>query len=260
MGVQRVGGLLARMSCALVVIAAAHVAHSQTLTVAAAASLRESFTELAKSFESRHSGVHVRLSFAGSQSIAASILLDAPVDVFASADEVQMQRVIDGKKASKSSPLCSNRLVIVVNRSVALRIHSLADLGKPGIRVALANSKVPVGAYTDKVFARLPSVETAAIQAHVRTRDPDVRTVLTRVSLGEVDAGIVYATDAAVGKDIAVVPIGREVQAPILYVIAPLSHSHVSRLAQQFVALALSTQGQLVLARHGFLPAPKSIP
>src|SRR5580704_13777812 len=103
------------------------LAQGRTLTVLAAASLRESFTEMARAFEASHHGDHVRLTFAGSQQLAASILLDAPADVFASADEIQMKRVVSEGKAGHVSTLCSNRLVIAVNKQATNRIHSLAD-------------------------------------------------------------------------------------------------------------------------------------
>lgn len=233
-------------------------APARTLTVLAAASLREAFTEIARVFEAKHPGDQVRLSFAGSQQLAASILLDAPADVFASADEIQMNRVIAAGKAGAASTLCSNRLVIAVNKQAALRVRKLADLAQPNLIVILAKQVVPAGAYTEKLFARLPSSEAAAINANVRSRESDVRTVLARVALGEADAGIVYATDVSAAQDSVVsVPIGLEVQTPVAYMISALSRSPEPSLAAAFVKLTLSPRGQSILRTHGFLPPPR---
>ena len=232
-------------------------ADARTLTVLAAASLREGFKDMAHAFEAKHPGDHVRISFAGSQQLAASILLDAPADVFASADVAQMTRVVSAGKAAKPSILCSNRLVIAVNKLAVLRVRKLADLGKPGVIVVLAKLLVPAGAYTEKLFARLPSAEVAAINANVRSRESDVRTVLARVALGEADAGIVYATDIDASQDHVVsVPIGLDVQTPVAYMISALSGSSERSLAAEFVKLTLSPRGQAILHAHGFLPPP----
>src|SRR5579871_2536828 len=125
---------------------------ARTLTILAAASLRESFKELAHTFEASHPGEHVRITFAGSQQLAASILSGAPADVFASADELQTKRVVSGGKAGYVTALCSNRLVVAVNKKSANQIHSIADLGRPGLRVVLAKIPVPAGVYSEKLL------------------------------------------------------------------------------------------------------------
>lgn len=247
----------ARVALALALLVSAAAASGAELTVLAAASLRESFTELAHRFEVAHPGAHVRITFAGSQQLAASILLDAPADVFASADTVQMDRVIHAGDASRARELCSNRLVIAVNRQAAARIHSLADLGRGGIRVVVAANAVPAGAYTLKLLAKLPAAEARAIEANVRSREADVRTVLTRVALGEADAGVVYATDVAAAKStVLAVPIGAAVQSPVAYMIAALTHAREPNLAAGFVDLVLSPEGAAVLRRRGFIVGP----
>ncbi|MHB8636887.1 MAG: molybdate ABC transporter substrate-binding protein [Fimbriimonadaceae bacterium] len=247
-----------RFVLSLALLATGALANAQTLTVLAAASLRETFTEMSRVFEADHPGVRVRTTFAGSQQLAASILLDAPADVFVSADEAQMNRVLAGGKARQGSWLCSNRLVVVMGHNAVSRIRSLADLGQPGLRVVLAQPKVPAGAYADFAIGKLPASQAAAIRANVRSREVDVRTVLTRVELGEADAGIVYTTDVASAHGrVSSVPIPVKLQSPVIYVIAALSRSPAPGLAAAFVKLALAKQGQAMLHAHGFLPAPK---
>lgn len=233
-------------------------ASAATLTVLAAASLRESLTELAKDFEASHPGTRVRITFAGSQGLAASILLDAPADVFVSADSIQMNRVVTGGKASpkRIGRLCSNSLVVAVNRAAAAKVRSWDDIAKPGLRLSLAKPAVPAGEYADALIAKLPAAKANAIKANVVSRENDVRTVLARVSLGEADAGIVYVTDVlAGGNGIVSRSIPAKLQSPVLYEIAPLSGAREGILAGEFVTLALSKTGQGILKRHGFLPA-----
>lgn len=244
-------------------MAVAWVAQAQTLTVLAAASLRESFTQLATGFEQAHPGVHVRISFGGSQQLAASILLAAPADVFASADVPQMQRVVSGGKATPHAVqwLCGNQLVIVTNGNRS-DLKSLADLSRPGVRIALAKPKVPVGEYSDKVLTAatrlIGAVKVAAIRRNVVVRDDDVRAVLLHVSLGEADAGIVYATDvAAAKKQVGSAAIPNSLQPKVDYEIAPLSGSGQAALARQFTEYVLGPAGRQALARRGFVVAEK---
>jgi len=181
--------------------------------------------------------------------------------VFLSADEAQMNRVVAARKARRGTGLCSNRLVIVVPKASASRVPSLTDLGWPGLRLVLAKPEVPAGAYADRIIAKLPPTQAAAIRANVRSREADVRTVLARVEMGEADAGIVYATDVAAAQTrVLSVSIPEKLQTPVLYVIAPLSRSASPDLASAFVKLAVGAKGQAILRGHGFLPAPPRQP
>jgi molybdate transport system substrate-binding protein len=252
---MRLSGL--RLGFIFVVLATGVLARAQTLTVLAAASLRESFSALAKDFERSHPGVNVRITFAGSQQLAASILLGAPADVFASADEVQMARVLEAGKGGSRGVLCSNRLVIAVSAAARGKVNGVADLGVRGLRLVLAKQAVPAGAYAEKVLAKLPSAEASAIRNNVRSREPDVRTVLTRIELGEADAGIVYATDvAAKPGSVKTVQIPDRLQTPVAYMIGIVNRTTVAKLADAFISLTLSKSGQHVLRVHGFLPPP----
>jgi molybdate transport system substrate-binding protein len=216
---------------------------------------------MAKAFEANHPGDQVRITFAGSQQLAASILLDAPADVFLSADETQMNRIVAAGKARRGTWLCSNRLVIVVDKDSASRVPSLSDLGWPGLRLVLAKPQVPAGAYADRIIEKLPPTQAAAIRSNIRSREADVRAVLARVEMGEADAGIVYATDVAAAQNRMIsVPIPDKLQAPILYEVAALSGSAAPDLAAAFVKLAVGAKGQAILHAHGFLPAPRRRP
>ena len=250
--------MVARGVLLLGILALSLAAGARTLTVLAAASLREACTEMAKEFEASHPGDHVRMSFAGSQQLAASILLDAPADVFMSADEAQMARVVKAGKARHPSHLCSNRLVIVVPKASASRVPSLTDLGWKGLRLVLAKHEVPAGAYADQIIAKLPPTRADAIRANIRSREPDVRTVLMRVAMGEADAGIVYATDVVAGQNrVQGVLIPEKYQTPVLYLVAALTKSEQPALASAFVKLAIGSKGQAILHAHGFLPPPR---
>ena len=221
----------------------------RTVTVFAAASLTASFQALAAAFEQAHPGAHVQLNFAGSPTLVQQIQDGAPADVFASADEATMQKVVD-QNAVAGSPtvFTQNTLEIAVAPGNPKHVVGLADLAKPGLVVALCGPTVPCGRYAAEAIAKAGATMPAASQ------EPDVKAVLTKVSLGEADAGVVYVTDVkvAAGK-VQGVPIPQAGNVVARYPIAPLAHAPNASGAAAFVAFVFSADGQRVLATFGFL-------
>ncbi len=229
-------------------------AQAADLTVSAAASLSNAFKELAPGFEAQHPGTRVLLNFGASDALLAQISKGAPVDVFASADQDTMDRA-DAQKALLAGTrrnFVSNRLVLVVPASGAVPVKALTDLKETAVqRVALGKPEgVPAGRYARGALeaARLwPAVSAKAVYAS------NVRQALDYVARGEVDAGFVYVTDAAVQPDkvrvVTVVPT----EAPIRYPVAAVAGGAQAEAARQFIDYLLTPAAQAVLAKHGFL-------
>ena len=223
-------------------------AETETLTVLAAASLREPFTLLGEAFEDAYPGVEVRLSFAGSSELAQQVLAGAPADVFASASPATMQSVTGAGLASAPRTFATNTLVVAVpTTGRAVPVTTVADLARPDVDVALCLAAVPCGAAAAEMLDR------AGLVVEPVTLEPDVRAVLTKVRLGEVDAGIVYATDV-LSADGAVtgIAVPDELQVPVEYPIVVLDAAAAP--ASDFVALVLGPTGSRILADAGFGP------
>ena len=235
-----------------------------TLTVFAAASLKSSFTEIGNDFHAAHSNVTLTFSYGGSDTLATQITQGAPVDVFASANTTQMNVVFKAGQISSTSPkvFAHNRLVVVLPKSNPGNIQTLQDLAKHGLKVVLAASTVPAGQYALQFFAKAsadpsfsPSYKTQVL-ANVVSYETDVTSVLTKVTQGEADAGIVYTTDAqTVASSVTTITIPDALNVIATYPIAPIKGSPHADAAQQFVDYVLSSSGQAVLAKYGFLPA-----
>lgn len=225
---------------------------ARIVRVFAAASLTQSFEEIATAFEAMHSDVKVELHCAGTPRLVLQLLQGAPADVFASADAKQMQRAFDGELARGAvKPFASNRLAIITEPDNPHGIQSLADLQRESVRVLLCGPKVPAGRYAREALAK------AGVQIESRSDEPSVRAVVSKVQLGLVDAGIVYATDAvqSVAKSSE---SPHSVSIPALhnivarYPIASLLAGSQPQLGEAFVAFVLGESGQRILASHGF--------
>jgi molybdate transport system substrate-binding protein len=233
-------------------------AKPRDVTVFAAASLREAFTSLAGAFEGSHPEAHLVFSFAGSQTLRAQLEQGAPADVFASADERHMQALVAAKRVQQPRVFATNELVVVVALDRASSLKTLAAL--PGAaRIVLGAPEVPVGAYTaqmlDRASRTLGADFKTRVEAHVVSREPDVRQVLAKVALGEADAGVVYRSDALVAKGkVALVPIPPEDNVRATYPVAVTTGALAPELGRAFVELLASPSGQLALAERGFLP------
>lgn len=225
-----------------------------TIVVSAASSLTDAFTELAEAFEAEHDGAEVELNFGSSSSLATQIVEGAPADVFASANQAQMDVVVDAGLAESSTIFALNRIVVAAPSDSDV-VQSFEDIANPGVRLVLAGAEVPVGDYArqaiDAAEAATPGFAEAAL-ANVVSEEANVRAVLAKVELGEADAGIVYETDAAISGDaVRVVAVPEEYVPASEYPIAVVGEEP-SSLARSFVEFVQSAEGQAILARYGF--------
>jgi len=220
---------------------------SGDITVFAAASLRETFTELGKQFQTANAGTKVTFSFAASSALAEQINSGAPADIFASASSRNMEQVVRAAGASGSKVFATNKMEIATPPSNPAKVVSVNDLAKSSVKTALCQPQVPCGAVAQQVFTN------AKITVKPVTLEPDVKSVLTKVQLGEVDAGMVYVTDVkAAGDKVKGVEISDDVNASTDYPIAALTKSANPGVASAFVDLVFSPAGQSVLDTAGF--------
>lgn len=222
---------------------------SGTVTVFAAASLKESFTTLGREFERQHPGTRVTFSFGGSDTLAASIANGAPADVFAAADSRTMAVVAD-RKDTAGAPVtfARNRLEIATPPGNPHRISSLKDLTRPGLKVVLCDRAVPCGAAAQKALA------AGGLRLTPVSYEQDVKSALTKVELKEADAAVVYRTDVrAAGGRVRGVEFPESAKALNDYPVALLRNAPNATAAKAFVHLVTSAEGQKVLARAGFL-------
>lgn len=236
----------------------------KTLTVLAAASLTESFTELGKAFEAQNPGVTVVFSFAGSQQLAQQLDQGAEADVFASASKKYMDAAVTSKRVSADSaqPFVKNRLVVIFPKDNPAGIKELKDLSKAGLKLDLGDKAVPCGQYAldflDKAIkdSGFDATYKDSVIKNVVSYEDNVKAIITKVSMGEADAGIVYVTDvtAAVADKLGTLDIPDALNTIASYPIAPVADSKNADLAKAFVAFILSADGQAVLAKYGFLP------
>ena len=220
---------------------------SGEVTVFAAASLRESFTVLGEQFEAAHPGTEVTFGFGPSSGLAQQITAGAPVDVFASASQNTMDQVVEENHALEPTTFAENVLEIAVPANNPGGIEALDDLTRPGVKVALCQEQVPCGTVAASV------VEEAQIDVTPVSRETDVKAVLTKVQLGEVDAGLVYTTDvSAAGDRVRGIQIPADVNASTSYPIAVLTEAPNKTGAQAFVDHVLSPEGAKVITEAGF--------
>lgn len=240
-------GVALAVAVGLVTGCSASTTSQQTLTVSAASSLTEVFTGLAATFEKDHPGVDVSLNFAGSSALAEQVNAGAPVDVLATASPATMATVVDAGNAENAVVFATNRLAIVVPTGNPAGITRLADLADPDVQTAICAPDVPCGAATERLLS------DNEIDVRAATLDPDVKSVLGRVVSGDVDAGIVYVTDAlAAADDVDEVALPDEVNVETDYLIAQITDTRQPALAGEFLALVTSPAGATALADAGF--------
>jgi molybdate transport system substrate-binding protein len=221
------------------------------IKVFAAASLTAAFTELGAQFTAANGGTRVSFNFAGSQALATQIQQGAPADVFASADVPNMDKVRD--LVGDPQVFAGNLLQIVVEKGNPKGVKGLDDLAGSDLKVVLAAEEVPAGKYAKQILDR------AGVSVRPVSREDNVKAVVTKVSLGEADAGIVYVTDVTAGGDkVEGVDIPEEQNVVATYPIATVKASKAQDKAQAFMDLVRSDLGQQVLENHGFLPPPTS--
>jgi molybdate transport system substrate-binding protein len=236
---------VALCACVAAGAAAGKSARSKAgVTVFAAASLTDVFPAIDKSNT---------YSFAGSNALATQITNGAPADVFASANTTLPAQLFAQGIVEKPVVFTRNTLVIVVPKSNPANITSIYDLEKPGIKIDVANSSVPVGSYTLQVLDQMGL--RSQVSANFVSQETDVRSVLSKVQLGQADAGFVYSTDAqTVPGQVSVVKVPAWAQPKVAYSMAIVSRSANKAAAQAFINEVLSRAGQATMRKYGFLP------
>lgn len=229
--------------------------------VSAASSLTDAFTELARTFEAKYPGTKVTLNFASSSTLATQINEGAPADVFASADRTQAEAVHRERRVSEPVVFARNALVIATPKG-STGVQTYADLAKPGLKLVLAAVGVPIGAYSQQSLLAADLAGEfgpgflARVIANVRSRESNVRALLTKVQLGEADAAMVYRTDILTAPEVEGIPVPDPYNVTAEYLIGPLKTGKNAAGAAAFTALVLSEEGRTLLARHGFtMPA-----
>jgi molybdate transport system substrate-binding protein len=230
-----------------------------SLHVLAASSLRESFTSLGAAFEREHPGVHVAVTFAGSQELRFQIEHGARADVFASADEKHINALAGAGLVEAPHVFARNTLCIAVSDSATAVVRSLADLPRAE-HIVLGAHEVPVGAYAELLLDRASRKFGAdfreRVEHHVVSRELNTRQVLAKVTLGEADAAIVYRSDlAAAGAKAHAVRIPPELDVVAAYPVAVLRGAPEHTLGEQWVAFLTSSEGQRSIVASGLLPA-----
>ena len=234
-----------------------------TLTVFAAASLTDAFKDLGRRLEQQTPGLSVVFNFAGSQQLALQLEQGAAADVFASADQrwmnyAQEHSLVEGDP----QVFARNRLVVVVPKTNPARIGGLPDLARRGTKIVLAAEAVPVGKYSRDALHNLASASgfpegyDTRVLANVVSQEDNVKGVVSKVQLGEADAGIVYRSDVtpAVSRYLRTFDIPDEYNVLASYPIALVKGGTGREAAEVFISLVLSEEGQRVLSRNGFLP------
>jgi len=233
---------------------------SHTLTVYAAASLTDAFTEIGKAFETEHPDVRVVFNFGGSQNLRTQIEQGAPADVFASANTKEMDTLVTNKFVNADVPqiFLTNQLVVILPKNNPAGITSLEDLSNPGLKLVLAAEEVPAGRYARQVLENLNSMFGAnyrdKVLANIVSNEDNIRQAVTKVQLGEADASIVYVSDAVAVPDLQQIKIPIDVNVLAEYPIAALAESQNSDLSNEFIAYVLSAEGQSILEKWGFTP------
>jgi molybdate transport system substrate-binding protein len=238
-------------------------AQGKQLTVFAAASLTDAFTEIGQNYHTNHSDTKVTFNFDGSQILQTQIENGAYADIFASASNTQMNALKSQGLMNNSTVnvFAQNKLVVIIPKSNPANITTLADLAKPGVKIVIGTQSVPVGNYTLQVLDKMAN-DTAygpdyknRVLANVVSQEPNVNNVVTKVALGEADAGFVYQSDVPLKQkdqvDKIVIPDKYNVIAQ--YPIGILKQSKDRALAQDFINYVNSPAGQAVLQKYGFI-------
>jgi len=235
---------------------------TRTLTVFAAASLIDAFQEIGKAYEAIHPGVKINFSFAGSQVLRTQLEQGALTDIFASADHKNMDILIkDNLIASNSyQDFATNRLAVVLPSNNPAGVKSLEDLARLNLKLILADPSVPAGNYAQQILFNISKDPeygesfSSAVLANVLSYETDVKQVVTKVELGEADAGIVYVTDAFAAPDLVTIPISEKFNIIAQYPIAILTNSPNPYLAAGFISFITSPDGQAIMEKWGFNP------
>jgi molybdate transport system substrate-binding protein len=266
-----IGQLLLAVALALVVLAPASIpalpaaatpAQQTTLTVFAAASLTDAFKEIGMAFEAEKS-IPVTFNFGASTQLRTQLQQGAVADVFASADQAQMNNARgDGSIAGPDVTFAMNRLVVVTPKNNPAGIMSAADLARPGVKLVTAAPEVPIGVYTQNMFDKMSQIDVFGTafkdraNANIVSREPNVRQVVAKVQLGEADAAVVYLSDVTPqsAPDLMTIAIPDDLNTLATYPTALVTSGPQVELGQAFIDLVMAPAGQAVLQKWNFTP------
>jgi molybdate transport system substrate-binding protein len=236
---------------------------TKSVTVFAAASLTDAFQDIARRFEASYPGSQVIINFAGSQRLALMLEQGATADVFASADQRSMDRLVATGLVQRDAPsiFARNQLVVILPVDNPGRIQALEDLARPDLRLILTGEQVPAGAYARQVLENLAADPVHgvnfkdAVLRNVVSNEENVKQVVAKVRLGEADAGIVYQSDVTsnVADELRQIDVPDRFNITADYPIAVLGSAPSGDLARQFVQFVLAPEGQIALERWGFM-------
>ena len=252
-------------ACTWLVVEGQNIPDAESeLTVFAAASLAEAFSQTSDSFQVEHPDIKITLNFAGSQQLAQQLAQGAPADVFASADMTQMQAAIQSDRVIPEyvRVFAHNRLVVIYPQDNPGNLDTLQDLANPGVKLILAAKAVPVGQYSQEFLHKASFDSDFGIDfenkvlENVVSYEESVRAVLSKTILGEADAGIVYKSDISAKNTLQLGQLEIPEQLNVLasYYIAPVSDSHQKNSSNLFIDYVLSTTGQTILSDFGLIP------
>ncbi len=237
-------------------------AQAASLTVFAASSLTDAFTELGRTFDAR-TGHTTTFSFGGSQALRTQLENGAKADVFASASPAQFEPLVRAGLIASGAPFTRNTLAVIAPKD-HLGVRTLSDLTKPGLRIVIADKAVPVGDYTRRMLAAIEQSGSygkdfsGRFLKNVVSEEPNVRQVALKVQLGEADAAVVYRTDVtpALRPLVRLIALPTRFNQSASYPIGPLKASANAEAARAFVAFVRSGEGQRILHKWGFLKVP----
>lgn len=220
-----------------------------TVTVFAAASLTDAFVEIADAYEAANPGVSVELNFGGSSSLREQILQGAPADVFASANESNVDELVDAGELDPANIFATNRLQIVVPAGNPAGITGLDDFADDDLLIGLCAEEVPCGDFGRQ------ALDAAGVTPSQDTDEPDVRALLTKVEAGELDAGLVYVTDViSAGDGVEGIDLPPEVDVVATYPIGVVTSADDREDASAFLEFVLGDEARSILGEHGFGP------
>jgi molybdate transport system substrate-binding protein len=232
----------------------------RALTVFAAASLTEAFTEIMMEFEANHPEIKVvELNFAGSQTLRLQIENGAKADLFASASPLEVTELLAAKLVEPPALFAHNRLVVILPAENPASVETLTDLARPGLKLVLAGPTVPAGRYAREALAKLdgdPALGanfSAQVLQNLVSEEDTVKGVVAKVRLNEADAGIVYVSDVT-GEGLRTLTIPPEFNVVADYPLVVVAGGPAPDLAREFIEMVLSPRGQGILAAHGFEP------
>ena len=240
--------------------AAAAPAQQATLTVFAASSLTDAFKEIGTLFEGEKT-VPVTFNFGASTQLRTQLQQGAPADVFASADQTQMNNArADGSINGPDVTFARNRLVVVTPKDNPAQIQSAADLARPGVKIVTAAPEVPIGVYTQNMFEKMSRIEVFGTDfqdranTNIVSREPNVRQMVAKVQMGEADAAVVYLSDVtpASAPNLMTIAIPDDLNTLASYPIALVTSGTQAELGQAFIDLVQSPAGQAVLKKWNF--------